>query len=316
MRFGGTSRVPYGLVVTVTAVLVACATAHAAAPRCFGAAARDAAKPCTNPALRLSVTPTPEDAVLESSAACAPLTSKVAPARCSFGTPSKQARQTVALIGDSHAVHWRAALQHVFKVHRWRGITIYRSQCPFTGARTSLAEPDGSGCEQWKRDTFAYLSAHPEIDTIFVSGNTGAGVVVPSGQNRFEVKTAGYATAWSSLPASIRHIVVLRDPPHNRETTAACVERAIERRKPAGTTCQVPVATALASDPALEAAKRLDSPRVQAIDLTPFMCDAANCFPVIGGALVHKDVGHISTTFSTTLGPYLLRELNARMAEW
>jgi len=37
---------------------------------------------------------------------------------------------------------------------------------------------------------------------------------------------------------------------------------------------------------------------------------------VIGGALVHKDVGHISTTFSTTLGPYVLRELNARMAEW
>ena len=316
MRFGGTSRVPYGLVVTVAAVLVACTTAHAATPRCFGAAARDASKPCTNPALKLSVTPTPEDAVLEASAACAPLTSKVAPTRCSFGTPFKQARKTVALIGDSHAVHWRAALQHVFKVHRWRGVTIYRSQCPFTGARTSLPEPDGSDCEQWKRDTLAYLNAHPEIDTIFVSGNTGAGVVVPAGQNRFEVKTAGYATGWSSLPASIRHVLVLRDPPHNRETTAACVERAIERRKPAGTTCQVPVGTALAPDPAVEAAKRLNSPRVQAIDLTPFMCDADNCFPVIGGALVHKDIGHISTTFSTTLAPYVLRELNAHMAQW
>ena len=316
MRIGGTSRVPHVLTLTVAAVFVACATAHAARPRCFGAAARDAQKPCTNPALRLSVKPKPEDAVLEASAACAPVASKVAPARCSFGTAKRDARQTVALIGDSHAVHWRAALQHVFKVRRWRGITIYRSQCPFTAARTSLAEPDGSACQRWKLDTLAYLKAHPEIGTIFVSGNTGAGAAVPRGQSRFEVKTAGYMNAWRGLPASIEHIVVLRDPPHNRETTAACVERAIERRKPAGTTCQVPVSAALAPDPAIEAAKRLSTPRVQAIDLTPFMCDAGHCFPVIGGALVHKDVGHLSTTFSTTLGPYLLRELKARMAQW
>jgi hypothetical protein len=316
MRFGGASRVPYGLVSVVAAVLVACATAHAATPRCFGAAARDASKPCTNAKLELSVTPAPEDAVLEASAACAPVSSKVAPSRCLFGTAARRARQTVALIGDSHAVHWRAALQHVFRVRRWRGVTLYRSQCPYTGARTTLPEPDRSECEQFKRDTFAYLGAHPEISTIFVSGNTGAGVVVPGGQDRFEAKTNGYVAAYSGLPPSVRHVIVLRDPPHNRATTNACVARAIERREPAGTACQVPVATALAPDPAVEAAKRINTPRVQTIDLTPWMCDSANCFPVIGGALVHKDVGHLSTTFSKTLGPYVLRELNARMAEW
>ena len=109
MRIGGTSRVPYGFAVTLAAVFVACTTAHAASPRCFGAAARDPQKPCTNPALKLTVTPKPDDAVLEASAACAPVASKVAPARCSFGTAKRDARQTVALIGDSHAVHWRAA---------------------------------------------------------------------------------------------------------------------------------------------------------------------------------------------------------------
>jgi hypothetical protein len=292
------------------------ASTHAATPRCFGAAARAPGKPCVNPKLRLTVTPSPDDAVLEPSAACAPVKSATPPARCAFGVSKARARATVALVGDSHAVHWRAALEHVFRVHRWRGITLYRSQCPFTAARTSLPEPDGSGCEQWKRDTLTYLQQHPEIGTIFVSGNTGAGVVVPSGQNRFEVKTAGYVAAWTGLPSTIGHIVVLRDPPHNRQTTAACVQRAIDRHKPPGTTCEVPIATALAPDPALEAAKRLNSPRVQAIDLTPFMCDAEDCFPVIGGALVHKDVGHISATFSTTLGPYLLREVDTRMAQW
>ena len=44
---------------------------------------------------------------------------------------------------------------------------------PFTAARTSLPGDDGTGCEQFKTDTLAYLRAHPEISTIFVSGNTG-----------------------------------------------------------------------------------------------------------------------------------------------
>ena len=315
MRFGGASRVPYGLAVTVAAVLVACATAHVATPRCFGAAARDPQKPCTNTTALRHALARRRRARGERRLRAGDVEGRDRPAACSEHAPSR-ARQTVALIGDSHAVHWRAALQHVFKVHRWRGVTLYRSQCPYTAARTSLPEPDGSGCEQFKRDTLAYLTAHPEIDTIFVSGNTGAGVVVPAGQERFETKTSGYLTAYNGLPASVRHVLVLRDPPHNRQSTNACVARAIERRKPAGTTCQVPIAAALAPDPAIEAAQRLNSPRVQTIDLTPFMCDSAYCFPVIGGALVHKDVGHISTTFSTTLGPYLLRELNSHMAEW
>jgi SGNH domain (fused to AT3 domains) len=300
--------------VTLFAALTA--SANAATPRCFGAASRAPGTPCVNPALARSVTPTPDDALLEPSAACTPVKSVVAPSRCTFGVSKARAVATVALVGDSHAVHWRAALEHVFRVHRWRGITLYRSQCPFTAARTSLPEPDGSGCQQWKLQTLAWLQQHPEIGTIFVSGNTGAGVVVPTGQDRFEVKTAGYMTAWSSLPASIAHVLVLRDPPHNRQSTAACVRRAIAKREPAGTTCEVPIAAALAPDPASEAAKRLNTPRVQAIDLTPFMCDSKHCFPVIGGALVHKDVGHISATFSTTLGPYLLREVDTRMAQW
>src|SRR3954466_5107208 len=151
MGLGETSRVPSAPALWVVLVFVASATASAT-PRCFGAASRDPAEPCVNPALRLTVTPTPEDAVLEPSAACTPVRSAVAPSRCRFGVTQARAAATVALVGDSHAVHWRAALEHVFRVHRWRGITLYRSRCPFTAARTSLPEPDGSGCEQWKTD--------------------------------------------------------------------------------------------------------------------------------------------------------------------
>ena len=41
----------------------------------------------------------------------------------------------------------------------------------------------------------------------------------------------------------------------------------------------------------------------------PASAPRAGCFPVVGGVLVHKDVGHLTRQFSTTLGRYLLSAL-------
>jgi hypothetical protein len=39
-------------------------------------------------------------------------------------------------------------------------------------------------------------------------------------------------------------------------------------------------------------------------------CDETRCFSVIGGALVHHDRTHMTTAFSATLGPFILRALD------
>ena len=44
--------------------------------------------------------------------------------------------------------------------------------------------------------------------------------------------------------------------------------------------------------------------------MTRFICNRRRCFPVVGGVLVHKDIGHLTRLFSTTLGPFVLRALN------
>jgi hypothetical protein len=72
--------------------------------------------------------------------------------------------------------------------------------------------------------------------------------------------------------------------------------------------CERPRDAALQRDEAAIAAGRTDSQRVSLIDLSSFMCDRDYCFPVIGGALVIKDIGHLTRTFATTLGPYLDRD--------
>src|SRR3954466_12370685 len=89
-----------------------------AAPRCFGAPARDPWAPCANPALRTTVTPTPPEALLTPNAPCRLTQMDALVSPCLFGLDGGD---EVALIGDSHAEHWRAALEVVAQAKRWRG---------------------------------------------------------------------------------------------------------------------------------------------------------------------------------------------------
>jgi peptidoglycan/LPS O-acetylase OafA/YrhL len=280
----------------------------ASAPRCFGAAARDPEHPCENPNLRLSVVPTPVAAHDRPNAPCK-ITSTKPFTICEFGVPRRKARATIALVGDSHASHWRAALAVVARDNRWHGLSITRSGCPFSTTVRKLRNPLEGECIQWNRTLPKWFAAHPRVSTIFVVQDTGAKWVVPHGQNPFQAQVAGFTRAWHGLPRSVRHVVVIRDTPKDRLTTAACVERAMAARREAGQACKVPRREAIDRDAQALAAQRFGSPRVATVDLTRFFCDRRWCYPVIGGALVHKDDHHMTVVFATTLGPYLERAL-------
>src|SRR3954468_20822193 len=82
--------------------------------KCFGAAARDPRRTgCPDPRLRLTVVPKPDAALLVPIADCDPIEQRGDLKVCAFGTPADAARGGVALIGDSHAMHWLPALQVV-----------------------------------------------------------------------------------------------------------------------------------------------------------------------------------------------------------
>jgi hypothetical protein len=282
-----------------------------ASQKCFGARARDPRHRCSNPRLRRSVSPDPADAQIEPSSPCVPLRGSRAPEVCAFGVRSRRSVATVALVGDSHAVHWRAALEVVARAKRWRGLSIYRSQCPLTMGLLSRGEPARSQCAAWNRQVQGWFAAHPSVHTVFVSARNSTGIVAAPGQSALAAKMAGFTAAWSALPASVTRVFVIRDPPHNRTTTLACIQRALAQRRRPGVTCALPRRSALQPDPAIDAAVRSRSPLLRAIDMTRFMCDRTRCYPVVGGVLVHKDVGHLTRAFSTTLGPYLRRAVNA-----
>ena len=310
---------PRAVILTAVAAAAALAVTSAQAetnpPRCYGAASRDFKTPCHNAKLRLMVKPTPAAALLAPNGFCSP--DQADPLVCASGALPQQSSQTVALVGDSHAKHWRGALNVVAKNRGWRLKSLTLTGCPLSAAPRNLPEPEKSECGKWNQAVLAWFQAHPEVSTVFVSelaGGTGA--VVPSGQSKYKTEVAGYVNAWNALPPTVKHIVVIRDTPKQLDSTPACVESAIRHKKNAGLTCAIPRAKTLDRDPAVDAAAQIGPQRAQVADLTGYMCGKTLCYPVVGGALVFKDKTHITLAFAETLGPYLDRRLTHLMLSW
>ena len=264
-------------------------------PDCFAAAARDVRRPCQNPALRDVLVPRPADALLVPNAPC-----RVVPRRggvltpCEFGVTGPRRRATFALLGDSHAATWRAALEVVAQARRWRGVSITRPGCPFSTQVPASPDLGPAECVRLHRETLRWLRVSG-FATVFVS----SWAQPPSGPHGGTAGYGGGAAAFGAmldaLPRSVRHVYVLRDNP----AASACARTR---------SCTAARGAVLEPDPAALAA-RSRGPRVRVIDLTRFFCDRTRCHSAIGGAYVYKDDNHMNSVFSTSLGPFVLRAL-------
>ncbi|MGH2899100.1 MAG: acyltransferase family protein, partial [Solirubrobacteraceae bacterium] len=285
-------------------------------PPCFGAAARDPEHPCENPDLRTKVVPLPVAARAEENAPCPNFRKEAGVSVCDFGAPAQDAVKTIALLGDSHASHWRAPLDTVARERGWRGLSVTRTSCVFSTATKLTPEPTRTQCVDWVRSVPRFFRRHPEIDTVFVAAITGGRVNVPKGRTASEAKRNGVRHAWDTLPDTVRHIIVIRDSPKIFRSTVDCVDRAIAAGRRAGPACATPRERSVEQDPAVIAARKAHVPRLQVIDLTKVICGELRCYPVIGGALVFKDLHHFTIVFAKTLARPLGRKLDALVQEW
>jgi hypothetical protein len=296
-----------GCTVAAAATAVGTSSGDDTTPACFGAAAHDPARPCSNASLRSVVIPSPRQARGARNAPCRIIESRGPLRVCEFGAQAAQARGTIALLGDSHAAHWRAALDVVADAENWRGLSITLSGCPYSALTRVLRQGLREDCVHRNRAVPAWFAAHPEIHTVFVSELSGAQWALPRGtDDPFEAEADAYVTAWSRLPESVERVVVLRDTPKALPRTAACVERTSRAGRDPGAACAVPESVSVDDDAAADAARQLGGARFAVVDMTRYFCDDDECRPVIGGALVQKDLHHLSRVFVRTLGPYLL----------
>jgi hypothetical protein len=280
--------------------------------RCFGAASRDPERRCINKELFHTVVPTPTEARSGQNSPCTPAerTEELYP--CVFGTPPEEAVKTIALVGDSHAGHWRAALDVVARQRRWHGISLTQTGCPMTQAVPILKGRQRDDCLDYNRAIGPWLERHPQVSAVFTSQHGGKVVTEPR-QSQYEAQVDGFMRAFENLPPSVKHMIVIRGTPWSTRHAPTCIEEAIADRKRPDRTCAIPRKRSLRQDLAANAAFLMRSRRVKVLDLTHFMCGERKCFPVVGGALVHKDSGHITQVFSRTLGPYLGRYIDRAM---
>ena len=288
------------------------AASASAAKRCFGAAARDAARPCSH-ATR-SVTPAIGDDRHRPGARCRALDEQPS-SICTFGASRHRARGHVALVGDSHALHWRSALAVVARAYRWRGFSVTAPGCLLSTAHELLHEGIRGACGGWHRAVLRWFRGHPEVSTLFVSQSTDTPVVPPAGSSVDAAKIAGYRALWTRLPRTVKRVIVIRDTPLTADATVACLRDAVAARAvDPGLACPQPRAASLRRDPAVAAARALRAPRYRTIDLSEYFCDRSSCYSVVGGVRVFDDtIGHITSTYSRSLGPYLLREVRRIM---
>jgi hypothetical protein len=308
-----------GLVLLLVATAVASFSAGdaPAATTCSGAAVVGPHAACAEASSGRSVTPSPATARTLPVSACAPVPAQSDPPVCTFGAAPDLATATIALVGDSHAAQWRGALAVVARAKGWHGYSMAHSSCPLQIAVRDLPEPRGSLCATWKREVFAWFSQHPEVHTVFVAGLSGGSSVVPTrGRSRFATSVAGYADAWRALLPSVTRVIVIRDTPKAHIYTGTCVEHAVARHRDAALACAVPRSRALDPDPAIAAAASMPANRVQTVDLTRYFCGRADCYPVVGGVLVLRDETHMTSVFSTSLGPYLETAVDAALVRF
>jgi hypothetical protein len=302
----------------VSAGVAAGAGAPAPSDPCYGAGAQDPSRKCDPVALRLTVVPTPAQVVKDPPAApCAVVERSAELFACGWGAPRAIASRTVALLGDSHATHWRPALENVARRQNWRVVSMSRAGCPITTAVPRLVTRARSlDCMRWNRAVQRWLRRHKEIKVVFVGQHRGK-VNHRPGQSWQAVARRGYLNAWRQLLRHhVKHVVVLRDTPRDTPDTQACVARALSAGTPAGPACAVPRAYAVRSDPAADAARRAGDTRIGVVDLTRLFCSARLCLPVLGGALVHRDTEHMTRQFAASLAPFLLRTVRHLALGW
>lgn len=303
------------LIVCALALFVApVAGARAPSPRCLGAASSDPHHPCHNPRLDRRVVPSPADAVLQvDRRPCTPVDGPTG--TCWLGAAPGQGTRTVAVVGDSHAEHWRTALYSVAAGLHWTIYMVTRSGCHFTKA-VPAARQARDVCGAYNRDTLAWLGRHPEVSAIIASDHP-SGVVRRRGESMMTAWVRGIRAQWAAMPASVRHVLAIRDVPFIDEGTLPCVERAMRRKRDAGRVCRIARHHAIHHDPGPVAAERAGPARASVVDLTDFFCGRRWCAPVIGGVLVYKDFfDHITVSYGRTLGPYLLRSVRRQTAGW
>jgi len=269
---------------------------------CFGAPAMENRAKCPKALTTLPVVAiTRTDAPWAPEPGCRGTALEPSALTCYWGKGKGKPSRVVALVGDSHAEHWRAALHRIAKAKNWQLIEMFAGGCPATYARSVVFERrarDGDACPKWTTKATAKLKALAP-DDIITTAYVRQNVFEPADSG-----PAGFERVWREWLTFTR-VTVLRDiPTTDNRNGPQCLT--VNAGKPQA--CSNPRSQVLIDDDMMRAARSMRH-EVNLVDLSDYFCDARRCYAVIGGASIYFDYDHMSMQFSATLASALLRRL-------
>jgi hypothetical protein len=221
---------------------------------------------------------------------------------CVYG--KRHAGRRIAVVGDSHAIHWLPALQALVDRLDLQVVALTKTTCAF-----SLIPPYHpklkrayTECSDWTKNVIAYLG-HEKFDLVIVSMSAyhvlAADLTPKESRERLAV---GIRQALDAVARTGNPLVVLRPTPTQRKSPVDCVAA----QSPPYSKCAARRSLAVFKDAVTMAAT--DGGH-RLVDMTDLFCPGDRCPPIIGNVFVYRDRHHITASYMRTLAPFLAERL-------
>lgn len=223
---------------------------------------------------------------------------------CTFG--NENGKTVVALVGDSHAMHYAPALETIALKLGWKLLVMVKVACPI-GDFPLYSEGKYRGdCDLWRGKMLKWV-AEAKPDFVITSGGL---THVYGGLPPMDKQIAGYRSIWNKFIEKGTRVIAIRDNPLMKLHAGQWMEVPpclSWSKKPSA--CNKPRSLTLDSIPDAVMNAAQGQAGVGTIDLTQYLCTKDECPAVIGNVVVYRDAHHLTETFVNTLAPYVEKEL-------
>ncbi len=213
--------------------------------------------------------------------------------------------ETVALVGDSHAISFLRMVDELGKRRGWKVVVHGKGSCPSSDAVRTLAAETAvarrTACQTYNRAVDAALLKDRTITRVLASSYTARYGWLPyGGATDDKAGEKGFATRFARWSKAGKKVTVIADVPSPREGLS--VPECVAANPDPGDSCTTPRAEAVPVDLAVRAARAVG---VQVVDLTDLFCDDSTCYGRVGDVIVYRDTDHLSFEYAALLAPFV-----------
>lgn len=226
-------------------------------------------------------------------------------APCGFGAAEDVAKKHVALLGDSHAGMWEAALAQFVVPSRIRVRSFVASSCAISAddhsLATYLAPEYRDACRTWRRAAEEAIIADSAIDAVIIADNAYKQKIISPTGDWIEDDGQGVVEILRHFRAAGKRVIIIDDVPNLPFKLPDCLARTRTNLDP----CTVDQAQIPGSTPLGRAAALMPPGDIDYLTFKNVFCDGTICHTVIGSIPVYMDSDHISAPFARTLADRL-----------